>query len=288
MLSKWGLILGASSGFGGATSVELAKAGYGIFGVHFDLRSTLPNAVRVQDEVKAAGQEAIFFNINAADADKRAAALDTVREKVGGDGYLHVLMHSLAFGTLLPFIEDDPKGRISHAQMDMTLDVMAHSLVYWAQDMAQRRLLGRNSRIFAMTSSGSTRVIKAYGAVSAAKAALESHIRQLAFEMAPLGVTANAIRAGVTDTPALRLIPEGPALLEKVRQSNPSGRATTPEDIAKTIAVLSDERLQWMTGNVIGVGGGGGRRGTLRAATAPAIRPTPAPAMTSDGQWTPT
>ena len=60
MSSKWALILGASSGFGAATSIELARCGYGIFGVHFDLRSTLPNAVRVQDEVKAAGQEAIF------------------------------------------------------------------------------------------------------------------------------------------------------------------------------------------------------------------------------------
>jgi NAD(P)-dependent dehydrogenase (short-subunit alcohol dehydrogenase family) len=256
MASKWALILGASSGFGGATSVALAKAGYGVFGVHFDLRSTLPNAVKVQDEVKAAGEEALFFNINAADPDKRAATLDVVREKVGGDGYVHVLMHSLAFGTLLPFIEDDPKGRISQKQMDMTLDVMAHSLVYWSQDMATRRLLGRNSRIFAMTSSGSTRVIKAYGAVSAAKAALESHIRQLAFELAPLGVTANAIRAGVTDTPALRRIPGGPELHQRAMERNPSGRATTPEDVATAIAVLADERLHWMTGNVIGIDGG--------------------------------
>jgi enoyl-[acyl-carrier protein] reductase III len=256
MSSKWALVLGASSGFGAATSVELAKAGYGVFGVHFDLRSTLPNAVKVQDDVQAAGQDAVFFNINAADADKRAATLDAVRERVGEGGYVHVLLHSLAFGTLLPFVDDNPKGRISQKQMDMTLDVMAHSLVYWAQDMATRRLLGRNSRIFAMTSSGSTRVIKAYGAVSAAKAALESHIRQLAFELAPLGVTANAIRAGVTDTPALRRIPGGPELHQRAMERNPSGRATTPDDVAKAIAVLSDERLHWMTGNVIGIDGG--------------------------------
>ena len=256
MSSKWALVLGASSGFGAATSIALARAGYGVFGVHFDLRSTLPNAVRVQDEVKAAGQEAVFFNINAADEKKRAATLDSVREKLGGDGYVHVLLHSLAFGTLLPFIEDDPKARISHMQMDMTLDVMAHSLVYWSQGMAERRLLGRNSRIFAMTSSGSMRVIAAYGAVSAAKAALESHIRQLAFELAPLGVTANAIRAGVTDTPALRRIPGGPELHQRAMERNPSGRATTPEDVAKAIAVLASEDLYWMTGNVIGVDGG--------------------------------
>lgn len=256
MSSKWALVLGASSGFGAATSIELAKTGYGIFGVHFDLRSTLPNAVQVQDTVKAAGQEAIFFNVNAADPDKRNAALDSMREKIGADGYVRVLLHSLAFGTLLPFIADDAKTRISQKQMDMTLDVMAHSLVYWAQDMAARRLLGRDSRIFAMTSSGSTRVIKSYGAVSAAKAALESHIRQLAFELAPLGVTANAIRAGVTDTPALRRIPGGPELHARAMANNPRGRSTTPEDVAQAIAVLSDERLYWMTGNVIGVDGG--------------------------------
>ena len=165
-------------------------------------------------------------------------------------------MHSLAFGTLLPFIDDDPKGRISQMQMDMTLNVMAHSLVYWSQDMATRRLLGRNSRIFAMTSSGSTRVIKSYGAVSAAKAALESHIRQLAFELAPLGVTANAVRAGVTDTPALRRIPGGPELHQRAMERNPSGRSTEPEDVAKAIVLFADENAYWLTGNVLGVDGG--------------------------------
>jgi NAD(P)-dependent dehydrogenase (short-subunit alcohol dehydrogenase family) len=256
MSSKWALILGASSGFGAATSIELAKHGYGIFGVHFDLRSTLPNAVAVQDAVKAAGEDAVFFNINAADDEKRRTALDAVRETLDTDGHVRVLMHSLAFGTLLPFIGENPKERISQKQMDMTLDVMAHSLVYWAQDMADRKLLGKDSRIFAMTSSGSTRVIKAYGAVSAAKASLESHIRQLAFELAPMGVTANAIRAGVTDTPALRRIPGGPELHARAMAMNPSGRSTTPEDVAKAIAVLSDENLYWMSGNVIGVDGG--------------------------------
>ena len=253
----WALILGASSGFGGATALELARSGFDIFGVHLDRHATLPNAQAIMKEIESNGRQAVFFNMNAADAEKRAAAVDTMAEKTAADGsFVRVLLHSLAFGTLLPVIAKDPKGALSQRQLEMTLDVMGNSLIYWAQDLAARGLLRRGSRIFAMTSSGATRVIRSYGAVSAAKAALEAHIRQLAFEMAPLGVTANAIRAGVTDTPALRLIPEGPALLEKVRQSNPSGRATTPEDIAKTIAVLSDERLQWMTGNVIGVDGG--------------------------------
>jgi len=253
----WALILGASSGFGGATARELARNGFDIFGVHLDLRATLPNAQAIVQEIESAGRRAVFFNMNAADAAKRAEAVEAIAREAAKDGsFVRVLLHSLAFGALQPVIAEDAKAALSQRQLEMTLDVMANSLIYWAQDLVARNLLRRGSRIFAMTSSGSTRVIRSYGAVSAAKAALEAHIRQLAFELAPLGITANAIRAGVTDTPALRRIPEGLALLERVRQSNPSGRATTPEDVAKAIAVLSDERLQWLTGNVIGVDGG--------------------------------
>jgi NAD(P)-dependent dehydrogenase (short-subunit alcohol dehydrogenase family) len=253
----WALILGASSGFGGATAVELARNGFDVFGVHLDLRSTVANAEAVKKSIESAGRRAVFFNINAADAAKRAEAIEVIAQQATEtNSFVRVLLHSLAFGALQPVIGEGPKDSLSQRQLEMTLDVMGNSLIYWTQDLVGRGLLRRHSRIFAMTSSGSTRVIRSYGAVSAAKAALEAHIRQLAYELAPMGVTVNAIRAGVTDTPALRRIPEGVALLEKVKTSNPSGRATTPEDVAKAIAVFSDERLSWMTGNVIGIDGG--------------------------------
>src|SRR2546427_9687416 len=88
--------------------------------------------------------------------------------------------------------------------MDMTQDVMANSLVYWTQDLVRRNLMGRGGRIFAMTSAGGARVWKTYGAVSAAKAALETHGRQLTLELGPHGITVNGIMAGGTDAPPLR------------------------------------------------------------------------------------
>ncbi len=253
--NDWALILGASSGFGGATAVELAKHGFHIFGVHLDRKATLPNAERVMQAVRDQDRKAVFFNINASDPEKRTEAVAHMRDEVG-DGQVRVLLHSLAFGTLKRFVPDDPKEALTKAQMDMTLEVMANSLVYWTQELVFHNLMRAGGRIFAMTSSGGHRVWHSYGPVSAAKAALESHCRQLALELAPRGITVNAIQAGVTDTPALRKIPGNEEMVEIARQRNPMGRLTTPEDVARAIALLAHPDNAWMTGNVIRVDGG--------------------------------
>ncbi len=261
---RWALILGASSGMGEATSIALAQAGYRICGIHLDFRAGLAHVDEVKAKIADAGSEALFINMNAADDEKRAAALETLNARfdqsraAGRRPYVRVAMHSLAFGTLLPFIADDPKGAVSRKQVEMTLDVMANSLVYWVQDLYRGGFLDQGSKIYAMTSEGSTRVVPTYGAVSAAKAALESHCRQLAMELARAGsgITVNAIRAGVTVTPALMKIPEHDAIIESSVRRNPSGRMTTPQDVAGAIVALSEQRLDWVTGNVIGVDGG--------------------------------
>ena len=254
--APWALILGASSGFGETTSLALARAGYDIVGVHLDRKGTLPHVEEVITGIRSTGRRALFFNVNAADAERREEVLLRATEDIGSTGEIRVMLHSLAFGNLRPYITEDPQEAITEAQMDMTLAVMGHSLVYWTQDLVRRRLMRRGGKVFAMTSAGGTRVLPNYGAVSAAKAALESHIRQLAMELAPHGIAVNAIRAGVTDTPALRKIPGHEEITATAVRRNPSGRLTTPEDVARAIVVLSQPGTEWITGNVIGVDGG--------------------------------
>ena len=256
---RWALILGASSGFGAATARELARQGFHIAGVHLDRKATLANVEQVVRDIQQTGRQARFYNVNAADPEKRKEVLDQLEpalKQASAPGQVMVLLHSLAFGTLKPYVAQDPKDVVNQDQVEMTLDVMANSLIYWTQDLLYRKLLGQGSRIFAMTSAGGTRVWPTYGAVSAAKAALESHMRQLALELAPYGITANTIRAGVTDTPALRKIPGNEQMMEFSKLRNPHHRLTTPEDVAKAIAALSQADTQWVTGNVIGVDGG--------------------------------
>jgi NAD(P)-dependent dehydrogenase (short-subunit alcohol dehydrogenase family) len=261
---RWALILGASSGMGEATALAFATAGYKIAGVHLDFRAGLAHVDEIKAKIAAAGSEALYANMNAADDEKRASFLARLRERfdasvaAGKTPYVRVVMHSLAFGSLVPFLTEDPKAGVDRKKMEMTQDVMANSLVYWVQDLWRGGFLGTGSKIFSMTSEGSTRVVPSYGVVSSAKAALESHTRQLAMELARLGtgITANTIRAGVTRTPALMKIPEKDAIIAAATRRNPTGRMTTPQDVANTILALSGEGTDFINGEVIGVDGG--------------------------------
>ena len=254
---SWALVLGSSSGFGEACSLELARRGMNIFGVHLDRRGTMAKVESIVEEIKSTGSDVRFYNVNVADTEKRQEVIADIKDVMGQDGSrVKVMIHSVAFGTLKRYVSDERRDVLNSKNIDMTLDVMAHSIVYWAQDLVMEGIMGEGGRIFAMTSSGSHRVWPTYGAVSAAKAAIEAHIRQLAVELAPSGITANSIMAGVTDTPALRKIPGNEKLIDHALAANPTGRLTTPEDVAKAIALLSLDEASWITGNVIGVDGG--------------------------------
>jgi NAD(P)-dependent dehydrogenase (short-subunit alcohol dehydrogenase family) len=256
--TDWALVLGASSGFGSAAAIELARRGMNIFGVHFDRAATMPLAEQTLSAIKQQGVKVTFFNVNASDAGKRAEVLDAIAGEFSGTpgSCVKVLLHSLAFGTLRPYIGKNANDSMTQAQIEMTLDVMANTLVYWTQGVVGRNLMKTGGRIFAMTSSGGHNVLPNYGAVSAAKAALESHIRQLAMELGPSGITANAILAGVTDTPALRKIPGAVPMLAIAKAKSPAMRNGTAEDVAKGIALLAQEDAFFISGNVIGVDAG--------------------------------
>ncbi len=258
MKKYYALILGASSGFGKAIALALAKDGVNIIGVHLDRATTMPDVEKLISDIKAAGAEAHFFNANAADEKNRGDIIQQIEKLLSetGEATIRILIHSLAFGTLKPFISDNPADQVNQKQIEMTLNVMANSLIFWTQDIVNKKLMVRGGKIYAMTSSGGQRQIEFYGAVSAAKACLESYIRQLAMELGSMGISANSIRAGVTATPALSKIPKSQNIIDNAIQRNPEHRLTTPEEIALFVVDNYKQDSHWMTGNVINLDGG--------------------------------
>ena len=150
------------------------------------------------------------------------------------------------FGDAL--LEDEDMARTIHA--------MGTSLLTWVQDVFGRSLFAADARVLGLTSEGNQIAWRGYAAVSAAKAALESVSRSIALELGPHGIRSNIIQAGVTDTPALRLIPGSDAMRAAAVARNPLGRLTRPEDVAGFVSLMCTDEAGWVNGALLVVDGG--------------------------------
>lgn len=138
----------------------------------------------------------------------------------------------------------------------LTIYSMGSSLATWVQEIFNRGMFADDARVLGLTSEGNEVAWRGYAAVSAAKVALEAIARAIAVEYAPHGIRANIIQAGVTDTPALRLIPGNKHLKAIARMRNPCKRITKPEDVANFIYLMCLDEAAWANGNIIRVDGG--------------------------------
>jgi len=137
-----------------------------------------------------------------------------------------------------------------------TIYAMGTSILPWSRLCFEQKLFHSSARVIGLTSEGNTVAWRGYAAVSAAKVALEALARSMALEFAPHGIRTNIIQAGVTDTPALRLIPGSAHLMAQAIRRNPFGRLTRPEDVAGVITLLLSDQAGWINGEVIRVDGG--------------------------------
>lgn len=263
--SEWALILGSSSGFGLATAKALASRGMSVCAIHRDRRGAMPRIEAAFDEIRSHGGGFLALNIDALSADGRSTALDSLKEAMGAGGKVRVLLHSIALGNLKPVapvhpdVADDTNygdALVDDEDMARTIYSMGTSLLSWVQDVFARRLFAADARVFGLTSEGNQVAWRGYAAVSTAKSALEAVSRSIAVEFAPYGIRSNILQPGVTDTPALRVIPGNERMREVAARRNPFGRLTRPEDVAALIAILCRPEAAWVNGAIIPVDGG--------------------------------
>lgn len=184
-----------------------------------------------------------------------AAELGITEERLR-EAVLAAAPHADALTALAPAPAYDDAAFLEDEDFARTVHSMGTSIATWTQDLLARGLFAADARVIGMTSEGNEVAWRGYAAVAAAKVALESVSRAMALELAPYGIRSNVVQAGVTDTPALRLIPGSAQMKAAARMRNPFGRLTTPEDVADVIYLLCTDEARWINGTIVRVDGG--------------------------------
>jgi NAD(P)-dependent dehydrogenase (short-subunit alcohol dehydrogenase family) len=144
-------------------------------------------------------------------------------------------------------------------QIQKTFDAMAHSFVYWIQELLARDLLAPSARLLALTNPLHESLLHNCGMVAASKAALEMYVRHLAFELGPRGVRVNILKFATVMTPAVEKVysPEALARLDALHcRMIPAGRMPTTDEVGRVVSLLLDPRAEWFNGATIDFTGG--------------------------------
>ena len=247
---KWALILGGSSGLGLATARKLASEGFNICIVHRDRRSNIPD---FENEVESMRRKNILvktYNLDILKPENKDEVLKDLAEKS-----VKVLVHSIAKGSLKQLNSIDGNS-LQKSDFDITMHAMAFSWYEWTKALIDNNKFMNDARNIAFTSEGNFKVWPGYGAVSAAKSSLESLMRQMAIELAPVNIKTNCIQAGTTKTASFEMIPNSEDLEKAALERNPYKRLTKPEEVANVVYLLSRPEASWINGTIIKVDGG--------------------------------
>lgn len=251
----WAIILGGSSGLGLASAKKLASEGMNICIIHRNPRAEMESINQNFSMIQQHNVRFLSLNKDVLNLQHQQEILSELKNALGSRGKVRCLLHSIAKGNLKPMIGLENEC-LSTDDFAITLQAMATSLYDWAKLIFKENLFAEDARVLAFTSEGSQKPIGNYGAVSAAKAALEAISRNIALEFAPFGLRCNCIQAGVTDTRSLQIIPGSEQIKEHCLQRNPFKRLTTPEDVANAVSLLCQDEAAWINGSIIPVDGG--------------------------------
>ena len=239
---KKALVTGGTRGIGKAIALNLAGLGADVAINYFRSRDAAKSAVA---EIESKGVRSIALRANMGNSEQIPAMFEEIKKEFGK---LDILISNAALGHFGNVLEVNDK------MWDVAMATNAKALLFCAQEAV--KLMPERGKIVALTSLGSHRYIPGYAAIGVSKAAIETLVRYLAFELAPRKINVNAVSGGFIDTDSLKIFPSYNEIIRESTARTPFGRVGTPEEVANVAAFLCTDKSSWVTGQVIIVDGG--------------------------------
>ncbi len=257
--NEWAVVLGVSSGSGHDIAKALAQdPGLHIFGAH---RGNWPAQMAELDaEIAAMCRQIEHFVGDAGTPEGVRSAADLLEATVPKRS-VRIFVHSIAnasLGLMLPGGKG-PMRQFIPGNFHKTMDSMANSFCWWAQELYSRDLLAPGALLLGLTNPISDSMIHNFALITASKAALQVYIKHLAWELGPHGYRVNLLNFGTVDTVAVKkaFTPEKwQRFCDVVAQAIPAHRMLTTSEVGRFVSLLLRPEAHWFNGATIDFTGG--------------------------------
>ncbi|MBI5293634.1 MAG: SDR family oxidoreductase [Chloroflexi bacterium] len=245
LAGKIALVTGSSRGIGQAIALELARQGADVV---VNYRQGAAGAAKTVADIESLGRRAVAVPANLGNPDDINRMFDALEQQWGG---LDILVCNAATGMPGPLLTAPIKA------WDLAMNVNARSVLLCAQRAFPLMKARGGGRIITLTSVlGVEQAAPEYGPIAVSKAAIHALTVYLAAEFGPHNIITNAIGPGIVETRVLDIFKAGPDARTRAHTVTPSGRITTPEDVAYLAAFLCSDEAHQINGQIIEIDGG--------------------------------
>jgi len=239
---KVALVTGASRGIGREIALELAREGCN---VAVNYSGSEAKANEVVDEIKGLGREAIAVQCNVSDSD---AVQAMVKETIGQFGSVDILVNNAGI------TKDNLLMRMKEAEWDDVININLKGVFLCTKAVTRQMMKQRSGRIINISSIVGVSGNPGQANYVAAKSGVIGLTKTTAKELAPRGITVNAIAPGFISTDMTDQLPDD--VRNEMLKQIPLSRFGDPRDIAKVVTFVASESASYMTGQTLHIDGG--------------------------------
>jgi len=245
LAGKSALVTGSSEGIGAAVAVRLAQEGAD---VAINYRSHPQDAQVIADKVRALGRKSVSIQ---ADLSRLSEVQRLVQESVRGLGHIDILVNNAGVEKNADF------WQVTEEDYDLVMNVNLKGVFFVTQSFVRHLMeTKRPGKIINMSSVHEELPFPHFAPYCMSKGGVKMMTRDLAIELAPLGITVNSVAPGAIETPINTKLLHDPAKLNALLDNIPLRRLGQPQDVAGVVAFLASADADYITGTTVFADGG--------------------------------